>query len=330
MMIDRVDRYIYAVTHGLSDQSKEEVEQELRGLIEDLLEAKVQGRSAKQEDLDAVLMELGNPRNLAKEYGGKQRYLVGPGLFDAYLKVLKIVGAVMLTLMSVGFIIRIAIEPLAITAQVIEYIISLAEAMFQSFTWVTISFAVLEFSGKRNVEEVFKKDWTPTDLKPIPDRNKQIPLSEPLVGIGLSVLFFSLFILSGFSFFKIAPGASAPTVIPVLNRDMMPHFLPYLLGFFGIGIVREGLKLVRRTRTLPLALASLVCNSIAVVMAYMIFANPAFWNPNFVTQLASTSSNRGVEIIENFWPILTSRFFYIIALAYVIDTVKDFYRVLWV
>lgn len=65
------ERYIYAVTQQLPMKQRADIEQELRSLMEDMLDERVQGREATTEDIESVLQELGPPNEMAAVIGTK-------------------------------------------------------------------------------------------------------------------------------------------------------------------------------------------------------------------------------------------------------------------
>lgn len=322
--METVERYIYAVTRRLPEKARADVELELRGLIEDLLEERLQGKKASKDDVNEVLMELGNPEDLAKEYGGKPQYLIGPRLFDSYLKVLKLVGSIVLALVELVVVIKAFMAPMGIVAFIIEFLGTLFEAGIQVFVWVTLVFAGVEYFGQDDLGGS-AKEWTPALLPEIPDQKRQIPMSEPLVGIGLSILFLVMYIMpQRFSVIQVA--GSSTTVIPIVNQEMIPRFLPLFIAFAGVTIFKEVWKLAKRVWSGEVAVVNLICNGIAIVLAYLLFANPEFWNPGFIEQVLEANVSSATGILQTLWPLVTTRFIYVIVIAYVIDALSALYR----
>jgi len=319
-----VERYIYAVTRRLPEKAREEVELELRGLIEDLLEERLQGRQASSDDVNRVLMELGDPENLAREYGGKEQYLIGPELFDAYWKVLKLVGSIVLGIVELVVVIKAFVAPVGIVSFIVEFLGALFGAGIQVFFWVTVVFAIVEHSGQGELGNS-QKEWTPSSLPEIPHPKKQIPVGEPLAGIGFSILFLVMYIVPlRFGILKIA--GSQTTVIPIVNLEAVSRFLPLFLGLVGVTVVKEAWKLVRRVWNGELAIVSLVCNAITIGLAYLLFANPDFWNPAFLDQLLQANTSASTEVLEILWRLVTTRFIYVVGVACVIDTLSALYK----
>lgn len=323
-----VERYIFAVTRRLPVKAREEVSLELRGLIEDLLEERVRGQKVSENDVKAVLLELGNPEDLAREYGGEPRYLIGPTLFDTYLTVLKTVGSIVLAVVQTVVVIRAFVSPIGIVEFIASFLGSLVAASAQVFVWVTLIFAAVEHFGKEELDQAAKGEWSPEQLPEVPDQKRQISLGDPMMGIAFSVLFLVMYTMpQRIGVIQMAGGTT--TVIPVVNLAMTSYFLPFLIGFIGITVIKEGCKLFWRVWSKRLAIISAVCNGAAIILAYQIFANREFWNPSFVQQLLSANVAPGsgaAEILQWLWPFVTTRFVYVIVIAYVIDTLSALYR----
>ena len=71
------ERYIYQVVRRLPKNQRDEVGMELYELIGDMYE--------EQPDIEKVLEKLGDPSSFAKQYGAKERFLIGPEYFDTYM-----------------------------------------------------------------------------------------------------------------------------------------------------------------------------------------------------------------------------------------------------
>lgn len=98
-----IERYTYAVTRQLPQSQREDIERELRGMITDRLNDRLQGREATSQDVLAVLTELGDPRRWADRYRGRPRSLIGPELYPTYLTILTIVLSAVAIAMLVVF-----------------------------------------------------------------------------------------------------------------------------------------------------------------------------------------------------------------------------------
>ena len=86
-MNDLVDRYIWAVVKRLPAELRDDVADELRTTVADMLEERGAEGDASVRD---VLLELGDPAELALGYTGGRRYLIGPGLYPMYSRLLRL------------------------------------------------------------------------------------------------------------------------------------------------------------------------------------------------------------------------------------------------
>jgi len=87
--MDLIERYLEAVTAKLQPKRRGEVERELRASILDALEAR--GASPEsEEDVAAVLAELGEPSQVAAGYEPGSQYLIGPELYPLFRRVIRV------------------------------------------------------------------------------------------------------------------------------------------------------------------------------------------------------------------------------------------------
>ena len=84
-----IDRYMYAVAQALPESRREEITRELKANILDKLEAfaEEKGREPNDEDISAVLKELGHPQKVAGSFLTGQQ-LVSAELFPFYKQTL--------------------------------------------------------------------------------------------------------------------------------------------------------------------------------------------------------------------------------------------------
>lgn len=73
--MELIERYIYAVSRRLPVSQRADIEQELRTLIEDMIQERCHGEVG-QEQIMALLKELGDPAYLAGQYREEQKYLI--------------------------------------------------------------------------------------------------------------------------------------------------------------------------------------------------------------------------------------------------------------
>lgn len=91
---DMIERYLYAVTRHLPAKQRDDVAEELRTLISDMLEERCGSMPPAQKDVRVVLTELGTPGEMVRKYTADENAcLIGQPYYAQYLYVLKIVLA---------------------------------------------------------------------------------------------------------------------------------------------------------------------------------------------------------------------------------------------
>lgn len=325
--MELVRKYVYAVTQKLPAQQRADIEKELTGLIEDMLDERTQGGPVQESDVEEVLFELGDPSALANKYRGKERYLISPEQFDTYLSVLKIVLVSVAIAISVGFVVEIFMGPVNIAKLIAEYLASLLSVSIQGLAWVTIVFALLELRGNRDADNKSstKKTWKPSDLPSVPDPKTMIKPTEPILGIIFSIVFLVLFTymlnLVGVHLFK--DGQS--TVIPVFNEEVFRKYIPLIWVLTAIGILRDCMKMISRKWTFQIVVYHLFFNIASFIFVLVLFTDPTIWNAQFMNELVNAGAvaegSESYQTISTIWDRSREGIIYIIALITVIDSV---------
>ncbi|WP_051569140.1 hypothetical protein [Alkaliphilus transvaalensis] len=282
-----VDRYVYAVVSKLPEKQREDIEKEIRTLIEDMMEA-YSPEEPDESKINKVLLELGDPDLLAEKYLDRKRYLIGPSNFNNYVNVLKIVlGAVFLGITiatGVGVILSLDLD---FAKTIPRYIGSLFSASLQAFSWVTLGFAIAEYKGINTTEQLEDKgDWNPKDLPPVPQKGDKIPPMEPILGMIFSVVFLVLFYFTPqlIGVAHISRGEE-PVVISMFNIETLRSFGFIILGIFSVSMLKEVLKLVYGKWTLQLSILYSILSVISLGLIIVLLYNAQVWNGSFLVEL---------------------------------------------
>lgn len=326
------EKYIYAVTQKLAPSQRKDIGEELRGLIEDMLEERTSSESATESDLEEVLTELGNPKELAQKYRGTNNFLIGPELFDSYMSVLKIVMTIVAIVISVAFVIQLFFSPIAILDHFIEWIVSMVTGIPTAFGWTTLSFALAERFSDIKVKDLhIEKEWTPADLPIIPNQKGKIKRSEPITGIIFYTIALLLFTIS-MNYFGIWIFNDGFTgTIPFINENANFLFLLFIIIILGFGIIKESLKLIYGRWNTQLVVFTFILNFISFIAVILIITQPNFWNPNFMQELVQynllTDSSEAYNTITNIWNQTTKWVPIILAMGLVWDAIDGYIKV---
>ncbi|MBK9924129.1 MAG: hypothetical protein IPP66_02455 [Anaerolineales bacterium] len=195
-----IEKYVAEVGKHLPLlKGREDIEKELKSTLEDMLEDRsTQAGRPRDEAMEIELLkEYGSPQKVASTYN-LHPFLIGPRLFPLYLMVLKIVVAVVVSILLILTGIRAATIYPMMGADFVQVVgkglgnaLSAAIAVFGN---VTLVFAILERTLPEKEIGDFSDgdDWDPAALakEPNPDTVKRGDLIAEIVFtfIGLAVL----------------------------------------------------------------------------------------------------------------------------------------------
>lgn len=164
-MTDLIERYVAAIARELPEKQRADIAAELRDELMNRVEAQeaAQGRPLERNELEALLIEFGNPLIVAGRYRTHQ-HLVGPSLFPFWWAALRIALLVIAA-------IHIAIAAVALLGGEVlpDVFPSLVETLIFAFGAVTLVFAAVERFGKPDV----LTRWKPATLPPARGRTRR-------------------------------------------------------------------------------------------------------------------------------------------------------------
>jgi len=328
-----IERYTYAVTRQLPEAQRADIDKELRGLIEDLLEARTQGRAATDEDVQAVLVALGDPESMADKYRGHRRYLIGPELYPTFVTVVKIVLGAIAIAMTVVFVIQTLLTPARVVDNLLTALTNLLQGGVQGFAWVTISFGLTEYFRTREGKDALKlaPAWKVSHLPELPEKELRITRADPIASIILAVLFtvaltFALDLFGIWVFLHDRPGMA----VPFLNAAVFKPYLPFVWAVAALGILHEIAKLIARRWSLRLLALNTLVDVVNFALSLALFSNPAIWNPDFMAQMAQSglvpAETEAFRTMSALWGQFTSYFVYLIGLGFGVGLITRLVR----
>lgn len=338
-----VDRYLYDVVRRLPEKQRQDIEKELRTLIEDMAEEKSAGGDITEDILKSVLEELGDPAKLASKYREGSDCLIGGEYYTLYCQVIKIVLACVGAGMAVAVIVSFFVT--SVTDSVSGWIQSLTgsfadlfsipSALIQAFGWVTLSFYVMQ--RKQVKLDQKEKTWNVKDLPEIPDKNATIGRGDSIFGIVFGVLFIIMFIcVPEFVGIWISGNGKELVSIPVFNLSMWSGVLPFMIISLLAGIMDKMVKLINGRYNLAVMYMNIISNCITIVMTFFIFKGHQIWNPDLVATISSITDrtfNAEHDIMSHWSQLvvegtLSNVFVVIIVVGTLIDMLVTIYRTL--
>lgn len=279
-----IDRYIYAVTKELPKKLKNEIVIELKALIDDMMDG-MDNALSEEEKIDKILRELGNPKELANHYRGRERYLIGPNYFDKYIFVMKIVVLSIFIGISVASGLDVVFSIESIAEMVGRYISTLFSAILQGAAWVTVIFALLEYN-EISVETGMKQElWEPSQLPELPDKKALISRGESIFAIMIATIILTLL-----SFLPEMIGiyykeGSELNFIPLFNIEELDLFKVIIFVVFTTNILIELIKIIKGRWTMKIAIIITMLNVLSAVLLVNIIDNTSIWNSEMVQKL---------------------------------------------
>lgn len=274
-----VERYIYAISRQLPAKSREDTARELRTLIADMLAERGAEQEPSEEDVRAVLTELGRPDELAQKYLPPQRNcLIGQPHFRIYQLVLKIVLAATLFGLSVAMVVELISAPTEnVFIRIGEWVLSLLSGGLQAFAYVTLIFALFYHYDVKFDED---KDFL-SELPELPEREPKSSVAENIIGLVFTVLFGLAFI--------VLPETNIPAwfegrgFIPLLNPEFLRSMRPLLLASLAVGVLNDITMLVERKYNVSTLLTQLLDAVLSGALAWSFFTTPNLFSAQFKT-----------------------------------------------
>jgi hypothetical protein len=296
-----IDRYIYAVSRSLPAKQRADIEQELRGLIDDMLQKRVAGRPVIDADIEAVLQELGPPQKLAASYRGSADCLIGPALFDMYWLVLRIVLSAVGLGIAIAFVVRAASGP-ADTVWTLagDFLSSFFSALVSAFGSTTLAFALIERFGQPAGLQPGRGEsaWRLKDLPPVPTSSMRIPRSDSIAAIVFTLIFL-LVINIDIGLIGLYSGQAGAFQITPLFSDVFASFLPWINLSLGISLLLESFKLILGRWNVWLLAGSAVDKIISLYIGLRLFADRAIFNADFFRDIDSLLAPAGKGLPAN-------------------------------
>ncbi len=298
-MKNMIERYVYDVMRRLPGENKEEIEKELYANIDDML-----GEDQSDAHIEAVLLEMGEPRKLALQYKTKQRYLISPLYFDDYIRVLKLVMiiflSVSLVINSIDLVVNYEVGTFTeMFTQVFTKIFDgIVNALVQAFAWVTVVFFMIDRAEDKNI----KRTWNLENLPEIPKNNDvEIKRSKAIAGLVIETIFSIIFIILLLNYLdSIGIYENLVMVAPLFDHDIATAFIPILIASTIFSLIVSGFKVLYAKWNLQMKIIYTLGKIISVVV-FLVFINyPNLFNILMFDKIAEYLNKTTSEVINGF------------------------------
>lgn len=291
-----IERYLYDVVRRLPEKQRKDIEEELRTLIEDMLEER-EGNKSREENIKDVLSELGDPAKLAMKYRGEEAHLIGGEYYSLYCQILKLVlicvGISVTVSALVHLVVRLPLQEGAagsVADSIAGGFLSLAGlpgVLLEAFGFVTLVFWVME---RNQVKLRRREPWSLEKLTQIPGKKAMISKSDSIIGILVSIFVLVIFICLPECIGVWVKNADGELVtISIFNLSVWSKALSFFAISMAAGIVDDLVKLIIGYYNRTVMYVSIACSLISLAAMIILFKGFAVFNVNFMDELSAVT-----------------------------------------
>jgi hypothetical protein len=263
-----VDRYVFTALRRVPEQQRSDIDRELRASIDDAVDARVEAGASPEAAIEQTLLELGDPEKLADSYANRPNFLIGPELYGAWRRIMKMLFTIVLPIVVIVVAVVQLFEDDVTVGKVIGAAVTTAITLAAHLAfWTTGVFAIIERTGVGQAE--LKRTWTLADLP----RYEQGVLTRIELGANLvwPVLLIAALVLQQFTF------SDEPLLDPA-NWSFWWPALIVLIALKAVWVLWV-YRLGKWTRAAAVANAALGLVT-GAVLVYLL-ASDSFFNPAF-------------------------------------------------
>lgn len=311
---DLVERYIYAVTKKMSPKQKKDVSDELRTLIEDMLDERCGDVLPTNKDITIVLTELGTPQELYEKYDtNSKKCLIGAPHYTTYKLVLKIV----LICVCFGMVVAGVVTQLTSPQDmwyigIFEWFATAISSLLTAFACVTIIFAGLYYKDI-NIDPIIDIK----DLPPVPQKNQLISKGECIFGIAISAVFVFVFLICPQI---ISARLNSGEYIPVFNLGVVKSTWFIIVAMGVVGIMKDAVKLIEGQYNKKVMIASVAADVTSAILTAAWVLKDNLINPKLL-EFISAIDVKNNEIVTFMFSNFQHFFLGMILFALVIDII---------
>ena len=276
------DRYVYAVTRSLPESQRADIEKELRASIADAIEARIDAGEQPAAAEKAALNDLGDPMRLASEYADRPMWLIGPKYYFDWIRLLKLLFAIVLPIVFAVFFIIGFIQGGVGQAFGGAFSIIFTVGVHLAF-WPTLIFALVERHGKPNRSGTRNElpDWSIDLLPELPDLKRRPALSDLIATVIFSLAFIVAIVWQqNNSVFQDGEGRA----IPILNPDLWAFWVPYVFAITGASVLFAVVLYASGRWTWTLASVNVLVVLAGAIPAIYLMLTHQVWNLEFFEQ----------------------------------------------
>ncbi|MEL4319091.1 hypothetical protein WJX64_08755 [Leifsonia sp. YIM 134122] len=310
-MTTLTDRYVWAVVRTAPEKQRPELEQEVRGLVADAIDARLEAGSPTAER-DA-LVELGDPLALAARYADRPLTLIGPEYYLIWLRLLKLLLAIVVPIAAVGIGIGQFVAGAPVGAIIGSMIGGAIQVTVNLGFWTTVVFVIMDRSTKDAPMVV----WSPDQLPEVPSPTQHSALGQLIASVAFLALFLVALVWQQFNPYL----AGSDESLPVLNQDLWTFWIPWFIAL-TVAEIGFAFAVYFRGWSYPLAGVNVVLNLAFAIPAVCLGVMGSLLNPAFLDAVARHTD----ENFDEAWRITSIIVVVSLVLIATWDVIDGFYN----
>lgn len=271
--MDFIERYVYAVGRSLPKGQREDIKEEIRSLILDKVDERMNVGETEEEAILYVLTEMGDPNKFARQYHFRPTYIIGPTLYETYLFVLKLtLVASAISIIMIHFL----NTSTAWTQKIVQMGYEFIHTGIYVFGIVTLIFLLIE-----RMEIQFKissKDWNPIKLPRAPKNYEVVSHFEMVVE-----LLVTIFVLAFFNR-SFAEWMMATSISSFIDMNRFHDYLMFWNATWVISLVIIIIVLLLNKYTIWLRAISVILTFFQVYLLVNMYRDPALFQTELLSE----------------------------------------------
>ncbi|ADB30636.1 hypothetical protein Kfla_1538 [Kribbella flavida DSM 17836] len=268
------DRYVHEVVRRIPADQRADVADELRTTIADTAEAR--GAADPEAAEREVLAEMGDPIRLAARYADRPLALIGPELYPAYVRLLKLLLTTVLPIVVAVLVVLEVLDSNDVGSVIGSAIGGILTVGGQMIAWLTVVFALIDRSRHRETAAAEVNQWSPDDLPELRQTEKRD--SGAALAVGWNALILALIVWQHTA----EPYRAGNDRIEVLDPALWSGWIwPILAGLAGV-VTLEVIRFATRSTTMLHATLYAVAELLVTLPLAWILSQQQFFNPVFL------------------------------------------------
>ena len=271
------DRYVEVAMRGTAPDARADLELELRGLIDDSIEARLESGDVDRPTAEVgALTELGDPTRLAERYRGRPAQLIGPAYFHQWWGLLRLLLGIVVPIVALLAGIGEAVDGGDVGEVVSSTIVTALMVAVQVSFWTTAVFAVIE---RVEPDPAPEHEWTPDDLPEV--TTGSVSLGDTAMTVVVTALTIAAMLWQRGSTLVTDDGAP----VAILDPDNWSNWWPFLIVLLVVEAVLAVFAFRRRRWTPTLFGQYAAVQLVFAASILWLLSQDRFLNPAFVAQL---------------------------------------------